>query len=152
MGFCRDELCSRSRPRWYDVVDLFLRPYSVGTFLCVVQLLPHGTESNSQSHPSLGFEGPQFYTYAYQDVSKASSDQCENLASLLGSYHATYSCAYKVSRHYLWHNQKTERMPLPSITPRLSIKTIAFPNLTKAIYPTHILIVSWQHGRNCLQL
>ena len=116
MGFCRDELFSRSRQRWYDVVDVFLHPYSVGTFLCVVQLLPHGTESNSQSHPSLGFEGPQFNTYAYQDVSKASSDECEYLAILLGSYHATYTCAYKVSRHYLWHNEKTERMPLPSNT------------------------------------
>ena len=110
--------------------------HSVGTFLCVVQLLPHGTESKSQSHPSLGFEGPQFYIYAYQDVSKASSDQCENLASLLGSYHATYSCAYKVGIIY-GIIKKMKGHPYPA-TPRLSIKTIAFSNLTKAIYPTHI--------------
>ena len=147
MGFCRDELCSRSRQRWYDVVDVLLRPHNVDTFLCVVQLLPHGIERNSQSHPNLGFEGLQFYTYAYQDQLKASSDQCENLASLLGSYHATYSCAYKVSRHYLWQNKKMKECPY-QVTPRLSIKT----NMTKAIYPTHTLIVSWQHGRNCLQL
>ena len=114
MGFCIDELCRRSRQRWYDVVDVFLRPYSVGIFLCVVQLLPHGTESNSQSHPSLGFEGPLFYTYAYQDVSKVSSGQCENLASLMESYHATYSCAqffdYAINNAYLLY----KRTPLPS--------------------------------------
>ena len=131
------------------MVDVFLRPYSVGTFS---PNSPTRHREHLAEPLELEFEGPKFYTYSYQDVSKASSDHCENLVSLLGSCHASNSCDYKVSRHYLWrHNIKTERAPLPNVMPRLSIKIIAFPNLTKAIYPTHILIVRWQHGRNCLQ-
>ena len=130
----------KSRLSWFDVVDVF-----PATIQCPVSsggtTSSTGTDSNLQRQPSLGFKGlPQFYI-CLPGLSKALPDHCY-IYHLLELYLATYNCACKVSRHYIWHNKKLKECPYTAM-PRLSVKTIAFPNLIRVIYPTHILVVCW---------